>query len=134
MSPIVWVWVIVEQKINWKKKVLIWKRLWIVWNWTYWFPGWKVEKWETIFATAKREVKEEANIEIKKLKLLGFTQDFFENWEHYITFFVWAKIKSWEVKNLEPQKCENWLWEKYDNLPEPLFLPIQNFKNQKNLL
>lgn len=128
MWPIVWVWVIIKNQ----NKVLIWKRIgWIVWEQTYWFPGWKLDKWETIFDAAKRETKEETNLKIKNLKLLGFTQDFFEDWSHYITFFVHAEIWSWVLKNMEPKKCEGWLWKHWNKLPTPLFLPIKNLKKQK---
>jgi 8-oxo-dGTP diphosphatase len=30
-----------------------------------------------------------------------------------------------ELQVLEPHRCENWEWFEWDNLPEPLFAPIQ---------
>ncbi len=30
---------------------------------------------------------------------------------------------------LEPHKCENWNWFEWDNLPQPLFAPIQSLIN-----
>ena len=32
---------------------------------------------------------------------------------------------------MEPEKCEKWEWFEWNNLPEPLFLPIQNLLKQK---
>jgi len=37
---------------------------------------------------------------------------------------------SGEVKVLEPEKSECWKWFTWDNLPDPLFLPIKNLREQ----
>jgi 8-oxo-dGTP diphosphatase len=31
---------------------------------------------------------------------------------------------------MEPEKCEEWGWFSMDNLPNPLFLPLQNFMKE----
>jgi len=37
-----------------------------------------------------------------------------------------CEYDSGEAKVMEPEKCEKWNWFEWNNLPEPLFLPIQN--------
>lgn len=113
------------------KKVLIGKRKAEHGNNTWQFPGGKLELFEEIKDCAKRETLEEANIEIDNIKEAEFTNDFFrEQNKHYITLFVIADYKSGEVKVLEPDKCEEWIWCEWDKLPTPLFEPIKNLKKK----
>lgn len=42
-----------------------------------------------------------------------------------------ADYDSGEVKIMEPEKCEQWEWFDWNNLPKPLFLPAQNLLKQK---
>lgn len=96
------------------------------------FPGGHLEFNEEIFDCAIREVTEETGIKIHNLRIGPYTNDFYtkEN-KHYITLFVIADYKSGEPKVLEPKKCRAWGWFSWDNLPSPLFLPIQNLRKQK---
>lgn len=97
------------------------------WN----FPGGHLELNESIEDCAKRETLEEADIEIGEIKPAAFTNDIFENEsKHYITLFVTAKYISGEAKIMEPGKCDGWDWFDWNNLPSPLFLPIQNLLKQ----
>ena len=97
------------------------------WN----FPGGHLEFNESVFDCAEREVMEETGIKIKNFRQGPYTNDIFkkEN-KHYITVFVIADYKSGEPKVLEPDKCEQWGWFEWKNLPEPLFLPIKNLMKQ----
>jgi 8-oxo-dGTP diphosphatase len=98
-------------------------------NWS--LPGGKLEMNEQIEECAKREVLEETGINIKNIRLITFTNDIFkEEKEHYVTIFVIADYDSGEVILLGPEKCEKWEWVEWNNLPQPLFLPIQNFLKQ----
>ncbi|MFC1622387.1 NUDIX hydrolase [Patescibacteria group bacterium] len=96
------------------------------------FPGGHLEFNEEVENCAKREVVEETGINIKDIKMGTFTNDIFEKeGKHYITLFVLSRYDSGEVKIMEPEKCERWDWFEWDNLPSPLFVPIQNLLKQK---
>jgi 8-oxo-dGTP diphosphatase len=94
-------------------------------------PGGHLEFMETIEACARRETSEEVGVQVSNIQKPVFTEDFFqlENM-HYITMLVTTQWKSGEVQLLEPEKCEQWDWFSWDNLPSPLFLPMQNSINQ----
>ena len=92
------------------------------------FPGGHLEFGETVEDCARREVEEEAGIAIRNVIPNGFTNDVFIDAEkHYVTLFVSAEYDSGELAVIEPDKCEHWQWFQWNNLPEPLFLPIRNF-------
>ena len=96
------------------------------------FPGGHLELNEEIEECAIREVNEEIGISIKNIRKATFTNDIFgkEN-KHYVTLFIVSDFAFGEVKLMEPEKCEKWEWFEWNNLPEPLFLPIQNLLKQK---
>lgn len=90
-------------------------------------PGGHLEFNETIEECAKREIQEEVGIEIKNIKEIGFTNDFFkkEN-KHYITIFVTCDIESGNIQNMEPHKCEGWEFFDLNKIPENIFLSVKN--------
>lgn len=95
----------------------------------YWaFPGGHLEMNEEVEDCAKREVMEETGLEVEGFKKLTFTNDIFtETGKHYITVYVVTDYRNGEVKIMEPEKCEEWGWFSLNNLPNPLFVPLQNF-------
>jgi len=90
-------------------------------------PSGHLEYQESFVDCAKREVLEEAGITIKNVKYAATTNDAgFNEKCHYVTVFVTAEIESGEPKVMETEKCDCWEWFAWNELPEPLFLPLQN--------
>lgn len=98
---------------------------------TWSVPGGHLEFNESIEECAKREVFEETGIEIKNLKIGPFTNDIFEKEQkHYITIYVIADYNYGKVEVKEPDKMIEWNWFSWNNLPKPLFKPIENLLKQ----
>lgn len=108
-------------------KVLLGKRKNAHGEGSWCFPGGHLEFNETFEDCAKRETKEETGITITDIMFGTATNDIFtdEN-KHYVTVFMVANHESGEASVKEQEKCERWGWFTWDNLPEPLFIPIQN--------
>ncbi len=91
------------------------------------FPGGHLEFNETWEECAIRETIEETGIAIKNIKFGTATNDIFQTEKkHYITIFMLSNYDSGEVETKEPEKCEQWEWFEWGQLPQPLFVPIQN--------
>ncbi len=86
------------------------------------------ESWEDC---ARRETREETGITIKNIRFGAVTNDIFqqEN-KHYVTIFMLSDYDTGEVKIMEPEKCEQWGWFDWHNLPQPLFVPIRNLQKK----
>lgn len=90
-------------------------------------PGGLLEFGESIEDCAAREVMEENGISIKNIKPGPFTNDvFLEEDKHYITIFALSEYDSGEAKVMEPEFCDAVEWRKFNDLPSPLFLPLEN--------
>jgi 8-oxo-dGTP diphosphatase len=90
-------------------------------------PGGHLEFSETIVDCAKREVFEETGIRIGNIRYGPFTNDVFvAEGKHYVTLFVVADYADGTVQVREPEKDDCWGWYRWDHLPQPLFLPLQN--------
>jgi len=97
------------------------------------FPGGHLEFGESIEECAARETYEESGITIPatNFMLATFTNDIFtENDKHYITLFAIAKCDIGEARIMEPDKCTEWGWFGWNELPQPLFLTLQNLLKQ----
>lgn len=112
-------------------KILFGKRKNALGEGSWGLPGGRLEFGETIEDCAHRETREETGIKIKNLRQGPYTNDIFqkEN-KHYLTVYIISEYDSGEVKIMEPDKCEQWDWFEWDNLPRPLFLPNQNLLKQ----
>ena len=110
-------------------EVLLGKRKNIHGDGTWCFPGGHLEFSEEIKECAKRETEEETGIQIKNLQVVSFTNDIFKD-KHYITIFVVADHDHGEARVMEPEKCEQWQWFEWKDMPHPLFLPVQNLLKQ----
>lgn len=124
--PMVGIGVIVRKD----NKVLLGKRKNSHGHGTWQFPGGHLEFGEEPEECARREVKEEAGIDIKNIKKAAFTNDIFGEDKHYVTLFLVCDYASGEVKVMEPDKCEKWDWFCWSEMPKPRFLPIDNLLKQ----
>jgi len=98
------------------------------------FPEGHLKFFETFEECAKRETEKETGLEIKidEKNPIAITNDFFvEENKHYVTIYIAARYHSGKPKILEPEKCDEMNWFEWSNLPELLFLPIQNLIKQK---
>lgn len=87
-------------------------------------PGGHLEFGESFEDTARREVKEETNLEITNVRFAAVTNDIFaEENKHYATIWVLSDWGDGELQNMEPHKCTEQRWVTIEALPEPLFLP-----------
>lgn len=112
-------------------KVLLGKRKNSHGDGTWSFPGGHLEFGESVEDSAKRETKEETGLMIDSFEKSVFTNDVFEEEnKHYVTLYAIAKISEGEPVVAEPEKCEEWKWFDWDNLPNPLFVPIENLLKQ----
>ncbi len=94
---------------------------------TWSVPGGHLEFCETLEEGATREVLEETGVKITDVKFLTITNDIFESeGKHYITLWMTGKWAEGEPQICEPDKCPEVKWISPNNLPNPLFLPLQN--------
>lgn len=89
-------------------------------------PGGKQELFETMYEGAKREIKEETNLDIDDLELFGASDDIATD-RHFVTLHIIAKSSSGELKAMEPEKEDKWEWFSLDNLPEVIYSPSRKF-------
>jgi len=93
----------------------------------YAWPGGHLEYMESFEECAKREVREEAGIEIQNIRFLRLLNLKTYAPKHYVDIGLVADWKSGEPQVLEPEKCETWNWYDLDNLPKPLFSAIPTY-------
>ena len=95
---------------------------------TWSLPGGHLEFGETPHDCALRELQEETGLIAKETTKESWTNDFFENEEkHYITLFMIVTKFEGTLTLKEPEKCSEWTWFKFNDLPSPLFLPLKSF-------
>ncbi|MBM3234168.1 NUDIX domain-containing protein [Candidatus Pacearchaeota archaeon] len=114
------------------KKVLLGKRKGSHGAGTWAFPGGHLELFEDYETCILREIEEETGLKIEIIDKnpVAVTNDFFPEGKHYITLFIKAKWISGEAEVKEKEKCEEWKWFSWDNLPSLLFTPVKNLIKQ----
>jgi 8-oxo-dGTP diphosphatase len=100
---------------------------------TWSFPGGGMEKDDaTMVAAARRELVEETTIllDADRIKFLAVNDTYHEDADrHWVTLLFEAEYGEDEKEPVlrEEDKCEEWRWFHRDDLPSPLFLPVQKF-------
>ena len=112
---------------NKNNQILLGKRISKLGNHTWAPPGGKLERGETIENCIIRETKEETGMILSDMKFNCFTNDIFEDGNHFVTIYMDAtKIHGFPTV-MEPDKCVEWKYFDMTDLPEPLFLCFKNF-------
>lgn len=94
-------------------------------------PGGHIDYGESVLECASREVKEETGLEIKNLKVLGFTEDIFEKEKkHYITIWVKADWASGEIRQ-DHEEFSEIGWFDRNKLPKPRVLFLRHYLEGK---
>ncbi len=92
-------------------------------GWYGWIGG-KLEFGETLQACARREAREEAGIEITRLRLLCLSTIIVDD-QHWVDVEFLADIASGEPRTAAPAEIDGWTWHPIDQLPSPIFEPAQ---------
>lgn len=106
-------------------RILLEKRANVLGRGTWAPPIGHLDYGETFEQTAVREVQEETGLEITDVKFRLLTNDIFED-EHSITIWMEAKYVSGEPTVKAPNEESDVGWFQWNDLPEPLFLPMQH--------
>ncbi len=94
------------------------------WYWT--IPWWGVRFWETLEDSLIRETMEEVWVRINIKWLLWIWDDIMKDIEqHWIAVSYLCEIEDGQVKNSEPDKCDELKWFSLDNLPERISVPAR---------
>jgi 8-oxo-dGTP diphosphatase len=87
----------------------------------YGLPGGRIDKGENLTDGAKRELKEETNLDAEDIRYLSVIKEWQREEDHdFIHFIFLCKKWSGELQVLEPDKCEGWKWFSFDNLPKDI--------------
>ncbi len=113
-------------------KVLFGNRIGSHGHGTWSLPGGKLERGETVEECAARETLEETGLTIRNVKKTGvFTDDrFSDEGKHFVTVYTIGEAMEGDPRVMEPDKLVKWHWADWDDLPQPLFLPIQHLLEQ----
>lgn len=75
---------------------------------------------------------EELGVTIRHPRVATLTNDVFtEEGKHYITIFVVSDLDAGEPRICEPDKSGQLGWYEWNDLPRPLFLPLQHLLAQE---
>lgn len=84
-------------------------------------PGGRLEMFEKLEHAAIREVKEETDLDIEVVRLMGICDHIIEEENvHWVSASYLCKIISGEAKIMEPDKASEMGWFDLDNLPDNL--------------
>ncbi len=84
-------------------------------------PGGRVEMFETLEEATIRETKEETDLDVKIISLMGVCNHIIkEENAHWVSASYLCKIEKGEPKIMEPDKASDMQWFSLDNLPQKI--------------
>lgn len=127
------IWRFSGGRFRFKQEVLLGKRKGSHGAGEWSFPGGKIDGEELPVQAALREVREETRCLLENVRHVPF-------WSHetypelpyaFVTLYFSATLAEGSaVRNLEPDKCEEWRWFPWLDLPKPLFAGISEMSGQ----
>ncbi|TNF32934.1 MAG: NUDIX domain-containing protein [Gammaproteobacteria bacterium] len=88
-------------------------------------PGGWLHWQESVFDCARREVLEETGMRLDRLVYGSYSNNIFTTESsHSVTLYV-AAVSDDEPQDLEAHLASHWQWFAFNELPSPLFLPLQ---------
>jgi 8-oxo-dGTP diphosphatase len=106
------------------RKVLVGRRRGAHGDGEYAWPGGHLEYMESFYACARREVREEAGIEIDNIRFLRLLNLRTYEPKHYVDVMLIADWVSGEPIERDAEKIGDWGWYDVDRLPEPFFATL----------
>jgi 8-oxo-dGTP diphosphatase len=98
-------------------------------QWQWQLPGGWIRNGEAPEAAARREVEEETGLKLDRLDLVALTNNIFSAQNHSISLCFEAECHNPnEVALREPEKCRGWHCQKWDELDNNFFLPLEILK------
>ena len=125
--------------INDKNELLLQKRA-VPAEKDHWcIPGGRLEMFETLEHAVIRETKEETDLDIKVIKLMGICDHIIkEENAHWVATSYLCKIEEGTPKIMEPEKASDMKWFNLDELPEKLTITtkkaLEDYKKIKENL
>lgn len=99
---------------------------------TWCVPGGYLEYAETFEQCAAREVMEETGVKIKNIRFYTSVNNIFhDEKKHSVTVFMFSDWADGQPMTMEPDKFVDIGWYDFKNLPEPLFLALEQLKKAK---
>lgn len=90
-------------------------------------PGGHLDHGESLERCAAREAMEETGIEVSNVRFRAVTNDVFrEEGRHYVTVWMEGDYRTGEPTLGAAHEMSDVGWFPWDELPEPLFLPLKN--------
>lgn len=86
-------------------------------------PGGHIEEFETAYDCAIREIFEETGLVIEPRKIDEYTyvlhaEEWFRQGRHHWTIYMVGDVIGGLLRNIEPDKHEDWRWESLDDLAQ----------------
>jgi 8-oxo-dGTP diphosphatase len=95
---------------------------------TWTVPGGHMDLGETPEQCGAREAREEVGVEVVDLRFQAITNDIFESeGRQSITIWMEGRIQAGEPRIVSEEEGSEVGWFAWDALPQPLYLPLENF-------